>query len=98
MHWVHTLNNAALIACAIESAEGRFGAGVAFAVAGGWDTDSAGATVGSVLGGLLGSEGIGERWTAPLRDSIATSLPGGSERSISALAERTAALPERMRA
>jgi len=98
MHWVHTLNNAALIACAIEGAGGRFGAGVAFAVAGGWDTDSAGATVGSVLGGLLGSEGIDERWTAPLRDSIATSLPGGSERSISALAERTAALPERMRA
>lgn len=98
MHWVHTLNNAALIACAIEGAEGRFGAGVAFAVAGGWDTDSAGATVGSVLGGLLGAEGIEERWTAPLRDSIATSLPGGSERSISALAERTAALPERMRA
>ncbi|MFG6444387.1 ADP-ribosylglycohydrolase family protein [Microbacterium sp. P07] len=98
MHWVHTLNNAALIACAIEGADGGFGDGVTLAVEGGWDTDSAGATVGSVLGALLGADGIGSAWTEPLRDSIATSLPGGSERSIRTLAERTHALPARMSA
>ncbi|WP_309068783.1 ADP-ribosylglycohydrolase family protein, partial [Microbacterium sp.] len=98
LHWVHTLNNAALIACAIEASAGDFGRGIRIAVAGGWDTDSAGATVGSVLGALGGAAAIGEKWTAPLRGRIATSLPGGAERDIEELVARTRALPERMRA
>ncbi|OWP20349.1 hypothetical protein CBF90_01855 [Microbacterium sp. AISO3] len=94
MHWVHTLNNAALTACALQAHDRDFGAAVALAVAGGWDTDSVGATVGSVLGGLLGADGVGPAWTAPLNDSIATSMPGGPQRSIRELAERTVALAE----
>lgn len=94
MHWVHTLNNAALTACALQAHGDDFGSAVALAVAGGWDTDSVGATVGSVVGGLLGADGIGEAWTGPLRDRIATSMPGGAERSIRELAERTLRLSE----
>lgn len=94
MHWVHTLNNAALTACAIQAHGEDFGAAIALGVAGGWDTDSVGATIGSVVGGLLGAEGIAEDWTDPLKDCIATSLPGGAERSIRALAERTFRLSE----
>lgn len=98
LHWVHTLNNAALIACALEASNGDLGRGIALAVTGGWDTDSAGATVGSVLGALAGDDGIDRSWTAPLRGIIRTSMPGAPERSIDDLARRTAALPERMRA
>lgn len=94
MHWVHTLNNAALTACALQAYGDDFGSAVALAVAGGWDTDSVGATVGSVVGGLLGADGIDDTWTAPLRDRIATSMPGGAERSIRELAERTLRLSE----
>lgn len=94
MHWVHTLNNAALTACALQAHGRDFGAAVALAVAGGWDTDSVGATVGSVVGGLVGADGIGPAWTAPLNDRIATSMPGGPQRSIRELAERTVALSE----
>ena len=94
MHWVHTLNNAALTACAIQAYGGDFGAAIALGVSGGWDTDSIGATIGSVVGGLLGADGIGEVWTDPLKDSVATSLPGGAERSIRELAERTFRLSE----
>jgi ADP-ribosylglycohydrolase len=94
MHWVHTLNNAALIACALQAHGTDFGAAVSLAVAGGWDTDSVGATVGSVTGGLLGAGGIDTTWTAPLRDRIATSMPGGVDRSIHELAERTLRLSE----
>lgn len=94
MHWVHTLNNAALIACAVQAHGADFGQAIALAVAGGWDTDSAGATVGSVVGGLIGADAIDAAWTAPLRDSIATSMPGGAERSIRELAERTLRLSE----
>ena len=96
VHWVHTLNNAALTACALQASGGDFGAAIALGVAGGWDTDSVGATIGSVVGGLLGAEGIGADWTDPLKDSIATSLPGGAERSIRELAERTFRLSEVM--
>jgi ADP-ribosylglycohydrolase len=94
MHWVHTLNNAAVIACAVQAHGTDFGSAIALAVAAGWDTDSAGATVGSVVGGLIGAEAIDAAWTAPLRDSIATSMPGGAERSIRELAERTLRLSE----
>jgi ADP-ribosylglycohydrolase len=96
LHWVHTLNNASLIACALEAADGVFDRGIALAVAGGWDTDSAGATVGSVLGALGGTAGISGAWSGPLRGRIATSLPGAPERSIDDLTQRTLGLPERM--
>jgi len=96
LHWVHTLNNAALIACAVEASGGRIDRGIALAVAGGWDTDSAGATVGSILGALCGATGIGPAWIDPLRGRIATSLPGAPSRSIDELAQRTLNLPERM--
>lgn len=90
-HWVHVLNNAASIACALTASRGDLGAGIGFAVMTGWDTDSAAATVGSVLGGLLGIEGIPSAWTDPLQDRIATSLPGGPVR-ITELVARTARL------
>nr|WP_211160235.1 ADP-ribosylglycohydrolase family protein [Microbacterium sp. MF43] len=96
MHWVHALNNAALIACALEASAGDFERGIPVAVAAGWDTDSAGATVGSVLGALRGMAGIDPAWSEPLDGRIATSLPGGPQRSIRDLADRTLALPKRM--
>jgi len=95
LHWVHVLNNAAVIAYALTKGGGDFGASVAIAVTAGWDTDSAGATVGSVLGAMLGAEGIGEAWTEPIRGTIATSLPGGDVRYIEDLAQRTLRLQER---
>lgn len=92
LHWVHTLNNAAVIAFALTTGRGEFGRSVSIAVTAGWDTDSAAATVGGVVGALA-PERIGERWTAPLDGRIATSLPGGEQR-IDDLARRTVALAE----
>ncbi|WP_290062561.1 ADP-ribosylglycohydrolase family protein [Amycolatopsis solani] len=88
LHWVHVLNNAATIAYALAKGGGEFGPSVAIAVTAGWDTDSAAATVGGVVGAL---SGVGEYWSKPLDGRIATSLPGG-ERRIADLAARTAAL------
>ncbi|MGH3374220.1 MAG: ADP-ribosylglycohydrolase family protein, partial [Actinoallomurus sp.] len=92
LHWVHAINNAALVAAALVHGDGDFTRSVAGAVAGGWDTDSDGATVGSVAGALLGASGIPGRWTAPLRDRVASSLPGFDGAAIGDLAARTAAL------
>ncbi|GAB2955672.1 ADP-ribosylglycohydrolase family protein [Nonomuraea fastidiosa] len=85
LHWVHTVNNAALIAATLVHARGDFTATIAGAVAGGWDTDSAGATAGSVAGALNG--GVPERWR--IRDSLASSLTGFDGVSLAELAART---------
>ena len=55
--WVHTLNNAAVIAVALLWGETFLGA-VGIAVGAGRDTDSTSATVGSVHGALHGSSAI----------------------------------------
>ncbi len=76
-HWVHVLPNAALLAAALTHADGDFTASICRTVSGGWDTDSNGATAGSVAGLLAGSpEAIPRRWTAPLKNRLATSVAG----------------------
>ncbi|MDR6868123.1 ADP-ribosylglycohydrolase [Microbacterium resistens] len=92
LHWVHTINNAALIAFALARSGGDFATGVPLAVLAGWDTDSAAATVGSVLGGLTGASRLPAGYVEPLRNRIATSLPGLDGVAIDDLARRTAAL------
>ncbi|CAM3943170.1 ADP-ribosylglycohydrolase family protein [Kibdelosporangium persicum] len=91
LHWVHVLNNASIIAYALAKGGGEFGPSVSIAVTAGWDTDSAAATVGGVVGALRGADGIGAQWTEPLDGRITTSLPGGEQRIVD-LAARTAAL------
>jgi ADP-ribosylglycohydrolase len=94
-HWVHAINNTALVAAALCAFEHDFAGGICGVVAGGWDTDSNGAAVGSILGATLGGEAIEERWAAPLRGRIASSLPGFTDARVDELAERTLAVCSR---
>jgi ADP-ribosylglycohydrolase len=92
-HWVHVLPNAALLAAGLTHADGDFDASVCRVVSGGWDTDSNGATAGSVAGLLAGSpEAIPTRWTAPLHNRLATTVAGLDGIGFDELAARTAAL------
>jgi ADP-ribosylglycohydrolase len=76
-HWVHVLPNAALLAAALTHADGDFTAAICRTVSGGWDTDSNGATAGSITGLLAGSpEAIEPRWSAPLKNRLATTVAG----------------------
>ncbi|MFZ3594007.1 ADP-ribosylglycohydrolase family protein [Streptomyces sp. BH104] len=76
-HWVHVLPNAALLSAALTHADGDFEGSICRAVSGGWDTDSNGATAGSVAGLLAGHpDALGERWTAPLKNRLATTVAG----------------------
>ncbi|GAB2774125.1 ADP-ribosylglycohydrolase family protein [Streptomyces chlorus] len=75
IHWVHAVPNTALIAAALTHADGDFTGAVCRAVSGGWDTDSNGATVGGITALLAGSPAaLPERWTAPLKNRLATSV------------------------
>ncbi|WP_067171872.1 ADP-ribosylglycohydrolase family protein [Microtetraspora niveoalba] len=85
LHWVHTINNAALIAAALVHGKGDFTASIAAAVAAGWDTDSAGATVGSIVGGLNG--GVPGQWS--MKDRLTSSVTGFDGIALGELARRT---------
>ncbi|MFF0753663.1 ADP-ribosylglycohydrolase family protein [Streptomyces sp. NPDC004267] len=75
-HWVHVVPNAALLAAALTHADGDFTRSICAAVSGGWDTDSNGATAGSVAGLLAGHpDRLPERWTSPLKNRLSTSVP-----------------------
>ncbi len=92
--WVHTINNAALIAAGLLWGEGDFSATVGLTVQGGWDTDSNGATAGSVAGVLAGAEALPAHFVDPLEDRVRSALFGFDDSRISDLAARTTRLAQ----
>ncbi|MFI1537059.1 ADP-ribosylglycohydrolase family protein [Streptomyces anandii] len=89
-HWVHAVPNTALIAAALTHADGDFTGSVCRVVSGGWDTDSCGATAGSVAALLAGSpSALPDRWTAPLKNRLATSVGDFNGTGFDALARLT---------
>ena len=89
LHWVHAINNTALVAASLCRFDGDFSGAIGGVVQGGWDTDTNGAAVGSIMGALAP---VDERWSAPLRGRFASSLPGFDDVALDALVERTLAL------
>ncbi|MFJ5027898.1 ADP-ribosylglycohydrolase family protein [Streptomyces sp. NPDC088560] len=74
-HWVHAVPNTALTVAALAHADGDFTGSVRRAVSGGWDTDSNGATAGSVAGLLAGGPtALPEHWRAPLKNRLASTV------------------------
>ncbi|MET8507174.1 ADP-ribosylglycohydrolase family protein [Streptomyces sp. NPDC004787] len=89
-HWVHAVPNAALLAAALTHADGDFTRSIGAAVSGGWDTDSNGATAGSVAGLLAGHpERLPASWTSPLKNRLSTSVPSFDGTGFDALAALT---------
>ncbi len=91
-HWVHTINNAEVVAAALLWGEGDFSRTIGLAVEAGLDTDCDGATAGSVFGALHGTKAIPAHWTEPLRDTMHSALLGFDGAAITSLAQRTFAL------
>ncbi|MEV4755415.1 ADP-ribosylglycohydrolase family protein [Micromonospora sp. NPDC049559] len=92
LHWVHVRNNAALVAAALAYGRGDLVRSICAVVSGGWDTDSTGATVGSVTGALTGAAALPPEWTGPLRGRLRSSIAGFDGIGFAELAERTARL------
>jgi len=59
------------------------------------DTDSFGATAGSILGAFFGPRAFDARWLAPFADDLHTGMAWFFERSLRKVAGRMAALPQR---
>src|SRR6266487_686625 len=72
------------------------GDGICKQVSQGNDTDSYGATAGSLLGAFFGPGHLEARWLVPFNDDIRVTLAGFPERSLSALAKRMGMLPQRL--
>jgi ADP-ribosylglycohydrolase len=87
--WVHSVNNAALISASLIFGKGDYEKSICCAVMGGWDTDSDGATVGSIIGTILGFNKLPGKWLKPLNNMIRSSLKGFDNSNISELANRT---------
>jgi ADP-ribosylglycohydrolase len=88
-HPVHTINNAAIVATGILWGGGDFTRSIGIAVSAGLDTDCNGATVGSVVGAMIGAAAIPAKWVKPLNDRLLSVVAGDSDVKISNLAERT---------
>ena len=91
-HWVHAINNTALVAAALYAYDDDFSGAISAVVQGGWDTDTNGAAVGSIVGAAVGVEGIEERWSAPLGGRFTSSLPGFDGITLEELVRRTVAV------
>ena len=88
-HPVHTINNAAICAMALLWGEKDFTRSIGLAVSAGLDTDCNGATVGSIVGVMVGAEAIPQHWKTPLGDRVESFVAGDSDARLSELAERT---------
>jgi ADP-ribosylglycohydrolase len=93
--WVHTINNAAVVAAGLLWGDGNYAATVGLTVQAGWDTDSNGATAGSAVGVLLGASALPEHFVRPLDDRTRSALFGFDNSRISELAARTTRLAAR---
>ena len=84
--WVQTIPNACLVALGLLHGELDFGKSIAITVMGGWDTDCTGATVGSIMGVILGVDSLPTKWTGPLNNTLESYIPGYNRMKISDLA------------
>ena len=96
LHWVHVINNAALVALALRFGGGDFAKSICLVVSGGWDTDSNGATVGGITGALAGAHALPAGWIQPLHNRLSSSLRGFDGAKFDDLARRTQTLTRRL--
>ncbi len=95
--WCHTISNAVICTTALLWGGDEFGPSICRAVQPGFDTDCNGATVGSILGMRLGTQGIDAAWSDRLQDTLKTAIRGWETVKISEIARETTNLHRQIR-
>jgi ADP-ribosylglycohydrolase len=90
--WIHTVPNVAVLTAGLLYGDGDFTRTITLTVRGGLDTDSNGATAGSVACVMTAAAAIPPQWTDPLEDTVRSAVFGFDGAHISDLAERTVRL------
>ena len=88
-HWCHTISNAQIVAMGLLWSDLDFETAICGAVQACFDTDCNGATVGSIVGMMMGAKRLPEKWISPLNDTLQTGVSGYYRVSISELARQT---------
>jgi len=87
--WCHTNSNAAIVAVGLLWGDGDFARSICRAVQPCFDTDCNGATVGSIVGMMLGAKALPAKWTGKLHNTLKTSLKGHETVEITRIAQDT---------
>ncbi len=87
--WCHCIPNTLVVTAALLYGGGDFGASVCAAVETGFDTDCNGATVGSVMGMLVGFSALDAVWVEPLGGRLATTVFSVGTVEIESLVRKT---------
>jgi ADP-ribosylglycohydrolase len=90
--WCHTIPNALVVCIGLLYGGLDFGKSIGIAVMSGFDTDCNGATVGSIVGMIVGARALPEKWTSPLNDTLETSITGYPMVRLSEIAKDTVRL------
>lgn len=87
--WCYTNSNAMIVTMALLCGGNDFGKSVCLAVQPGFDTDCNGATVGSIVGMMIGESGIPDYWKAPFEGRLRTSIDGYNTVDVEMLTKKT---------
>lgn len=90
--WCHTIPNAMIVAAALLFGEKDFGKSICLAVQAAFDTDCNGATVGSIIGIMIGANRIPDYWAAPYNGRLETSISDYMDVNVSNLVNKTIAV------
>ncbi|MCL6559354.1 MAG: ADP-ribosylglycohydrolase family protein [Firmicutes bacterium] len=88
--WCHVIPNAMIVCIGLLYGGLDFEKSIGTAVLGAFDTDCNGATVGSIVGMVLGAKALPEKWIKPLNNRLKSGVNGFGLVEISELARRTA--------
>jgi len=88
MHRVHTVNNACLTVWGITLGATDFSKVISQTVAMGLDNDCTAATAGSIVGAVVGADGIPDHWTRSFHNTVHSYLIGQPEFAVTDLIDR----------
>ena len=74
----HVIPNGAIVVLALLYGEGDYTKTICICASCGWDTDCNAGNVGTIVGVLVGTEGIADKWRRPINDFLACSSVVGS--------------------